>query len=59
MRSFVYTDADRDGMLEGPTSTRSRAVAEVVRGRFIYSGGIGTLEHLRALAACGWSTSPA
>ena len=27
-----------------------RAIADVVRGRWIYSGGIGTAEHLRSLA---------
>jgi phosphoribosylformimino-5-aminoimidazole carboxamide ribotide isomerase len=49
--SFVYTDVDRDGKLEGPDLDRVREVAEAVRGRFLYSGGIGELEHLRALAA--------
>jgi phosphoribosylformimino-5-aminoimidazole carboxamide ribotide isomerase len=48
--SFVYTDVDRDGKLEGPDLDSVRAVAEAVRGRFLYSGGIGDLEHLRALA---------
>jgi phosphoribosylformimino-5-aminoimidazole carboxamide ribotide isomerase len=48
--SFVYTDVDRDGRLEGPDLDDVRHVAESVRGRFLYSGGIGTLEHLRALA---------
>jgi len=47
--SFVYTDADRDGALEGPDLTAVRAVAEAVRGRFLYAGGIGGVEHLRAL----------
>jgi len=51
VRSFVYTDADRDGMLEGPDLDEVRAVADVVRGQFIYSGGIGSLDHLRSLAA--------
>jgi phosphoribosylformimino-5-aminoimidazole carboxamide ribotide isomerase len=32
-----------------PTPTRCAAIAGVVRGRFLYSGGIGTLDHLRAL----------
>jgi phosphoribosylformimino-5-aminoimidazole carboxamide ribotide isomerase len=50
VRSFVYTDADRDGMLEGPDLEEVRSVSEAVRGRFIYSGGIGTAEHLRELA---------
>jgi phosphoribosylformimino-5-aminoimidazole carboxamide ribotide isomerase len=49
-RTFIYTDADRDGMLEGPDLDAVRAFAEAVRGHFIYSGGIGGLEHLRALA---------
>lgn len=48
--SFVYTDVDRDGGLEGPDLDDVRAVGEVVRGRFLYSGGIGTVEHLEALA---------
>jgi phosphoribosylformimino-5-aminoimidazole carboxamide ribotide isomerase len=47
--SFVYTDADRDGALEGPDLDAVRAVAAAVRGRFLYAGGIGSLEHLRAL----------
>ena len=49
--SFVYTDVDRDGGLEGPDLDDVRAVGEAVRGRFLYSGGIGSLEHLEALAA--------
>ena len=49
--SFVYTDADRDGVLAGPALDDVRAVANAVRGRFLYSGGIGDLEHLRELAA--------
>jgi phosphoribosylformimino-5-aminoimidazole carboxamide ribotide isomerase len=49
-RSFVFTDIDRDGMLEGPDLDTVRAVARAVRGRWIYSGGIGRLEDLRALA---------
>jgi phosphoribosylformimino-5-aminoimidazole carboxamide ribotide isomerase len=51
VRQFVYTSVDRDGMLEGPDLEEVRRVAEAVRGRFLYSGGIGELEHLRALGA--------
>ena len=50
VRSFVYTNVDRDGRLEGPDLDEVRAVAATVRGRFIYSGGIGRLEDLEALA---------
>jgi phosphoribosylformimino-5-aminoimidazole carboxamide ribotide isomerase len=37
-------------MLTGPDVEEVKRVAEAVRGTFIYSGGIGTLEDLRALA---------
>jgi phosphoribosylformimino-5-aminoimidazole carboxamide ribonucleotide (ProFAR) isomerase len=50
VRSFVYTNVDRDGMLEGPDLDEVRRIAEVVRGRFLYSGGIGSVEDLRGLA---------
>jgi len=46
---FAYTNVDRDGTLEGPDVDEVRRIGEVVRGRFIYSGGIGSLDHLRAL----------
>ena len=48
--SFVYTNVDRDGKLEGPDLDEVRGVAEAVRGRFLYSGGIGGVDDLRALA---------
>ncbi|MCW3063997.1 MAG: phosphoribosylformimino-5-aminoimidazole carboxamide ribotide isomerase [Solirubrobacterales bacterium] len=51
VRAFVYSNIERDGMLEGPDLDEARHVAETVRGRFIYSGGIGSLEHLEALVA--------
>jgi phosphoribosylformimino-5-aminoimidazole carboxamide ribotide isomerase len=46
---FVYTNVDRDGMLEGPDLDEVRRVSSAVRGRFLYSGGIGSLEHLEQL----------
>jgi len=47
---FVYTDVDRDGMLEGPDLDEVRRISDQVgEGRFIYSGGIGAVEHLEAL----------
>jgi phosphoribosylformimino-5-aminoimidazole carboxamide ribotide isomerase len=49
--SFVYTNADRDGTLEGADADEVRRVADAVRGRFLYSGGIGRLDDLRALAS--------
>ncbi len=50
VRSFVYTDIDKDGLQAGPDLQDVRRIAAAVRGRFIYSGGIGSLEHLRGLA---------
>jgi phosphoribosylformimino-5-aminoimidazole carboxamide ribotide isomerase len=50
VKNFAYTNVDRDGTLEGPDIEDVRRIGAVVRGRFIYSGGIGSLDHLRALA---------
>jgi phosphoribosylformimino-5-aminoimidazole carboxamide ribotide isomerase len=50
VRTFVYTDVDRDGLLGGPDLDEICRVAAVVRGRFMYSGGIGKLDDLVALA---------
>ncbi len=47
---FVYTSVDRDGMLDGPDLEEITRVSEAVRGRFLYSGGIGKLEDLEGLA---------
>jgi phosphoribosylformimino-5-aminoimidazole carboxamide ribotide isomerase len=49
VRSFVYSNIERDGMMGGPDLDEVRRVAGVVRGRFIYSGGIGSMEDLRVL----------
>jgi len=51
VRTFVYTNVDKDGLLGGPDIDEICRVAAVVRGRFMYSGGIGRLEDLAALAA--------
>ena len=50
VKRLVYSSIERDGMLTGPDVEEVKHVAEAVRGTFIYSGGIGTLEDLRALA---------
>jgi phosphoribosylformimino-5-aminoimidazole carboxamide ribotide isomerase len=51
VRSFVYTSVDRDGGLQGPDLDEVRRIAAAVRGRFLYSGGIGNLDHLEDLVA--------
>jgi phosphoribosylformimino-5-aminoimidazole carboxamide ribotide isomerase len=49
VRRFVYSSIDRDGMLEGPDLDGARRVAEAVRGTYTYSGGVSSLDDLRAL----------
>jgi phosphoribosylformimino-5-aminoimidazole carboxamide ribotide isomerase len=50
VRNFVFTNVDRDGMLEGPDLEEVRGVAQAVKGSLIYSGGIGQLADLEGLA---------
>jgi len=49
VRQFLYTNVDRDGTMEGPDPDEVRRVGELVKGRFLWSGGIGSLDHLRTL----------
>jgi phosphoribosylformimino-5-aminoimidazole carboxamide ribotide isomerase len=49
VQRFVYTNVDRDGMLEGPDLEEVAQISNAIRGRFLYSGGIGSLEDLTAL----------
>ena len=56
VRRFVFTNVDRDGMLSGPDRDEVARVAEAVGSeRFVYSGGIGSLDDLRGLASMGLS----
>lgn len=48
---FVFTDIARDGMLSGPNTERLAEVAEGTSARVTASGGVASLEDLRALAA--------
>jgi phosphoribosylformimino-5-aminoimidazole carboxamide ribotide isomerase len=52
VKQFVYTNIDHDGMLDGidPEDAAS-AVRAVDDGKLILSGGVGELQHLRAIAA--------
>jgi len=49
VKQFIYTNADRDGMLQGPNLEEVRRISSAVQGQFIYSGGIGSVEDLKAL----------
>ena len=50
VKQLVYTNVDKDGMLEGVNVDEVGRIASIVRGRFLYSGGIGSLDDLEALA---------
>jgi phosphoribosylformimino-5-aminoimidazole carboxamide ribotide isomerase len=50
---FVYTPVEVDGTLEGPDLDSLRRVAEGTDAELIYSGGVGSVEDLRALASLG------
>jgi phosphoribosylformimino-5-aminoimidazole carboxamide ribotide isomerase len=49
VRRFVYSSIDRDGLLAGPDLDGARRVAEAVRGTYVSSGGVSSLEDLRSL----------
>ena len=59
--SFVYSSIERDGMLAGRRPRRGPPRRRhACAGRFLYSGGVGTLDDLqRARGRCARSTSPA
>ena len=46
---FVYSSIDRDGVLAGPDLDGARRVGASVRGTYTYSGGVASLDDLRAL----------
>jgi phosphoribosylformimino-5-aminoimidazole carboxamide ribotide isomerase len=50
VRRFVYSSIERDGMLGGPDLEGARRAARAVRGSFVYSGGVSSVDDLRALA---------
>ncbi|MCC6679649.1 MAG: 1-(5-phosphoribosyl)-5-[(5-phosphoribosylamino)methylideneamino]imidazole-4-carboxamide isomerase [Phycisphaeraceae bacterium] len=49
LAAIVYTDIAVDGMLSGPNVAATRELAQATRVPIIASGGVGTLDHLRAL----------
>jgi phosphoribosylformimino-5-aminoimidazole carboxamide ribotide isomerase len=53
VRRFVYTPVEVDGLMEGPDLDSLREAAEATDAELIYSGGIGSLDDLRALAELG------
>lgn len=49
LAGLLYTDVARDGMLSGPNLEHTRKLAESGKVPVIASGGVGSLEHIRAL----------
>lgn len=47
--AIVFTDIKRDGMMGGPNVESTRELAEATRIPLIASGGVTTLDHIRAL----------
>lgn len=48
---FIVTDIARDGALRGPNLDFLRTMAGAVRGKVIASGGVSSLEDIRAIAS--------
>jgi len=51
--AIIYTDIDRDGAMQGPNVAATAALAHAVRIPVIASGGVSSLDDLRALKGCG------
>ncbi|SEA16162.1 1-(5-phosphoribosyl)-5-[(5-phosphoribosylamino)methylideneamino]imidazole-4-carboxamide isomerase [Rubrimonas cliftonensis] len=51
--ALIYTDIDRDGAMQGPNVEATAALARGVSIPVIASGGVSSLDDLRALKACG------
>jgi phosphoribosylformimino-5-aminoimidazole carboxamide ribotide isomerase len=50
LRAIIFTDIATDGTLAGPNIDATRAVCERTHIPVIASGGIGTIQHVRAVA---------
>jgi phosphoribosylformimino-5-aminoimidazole carboxamide ribotide isomerase len=50
---FVYTPVEVDGLMQGPDLDSLTALAHSTEAEIIYSGGVGSLDDLDALASLG------
>ena len=51
--AIIYTDINRDGAMQGPNIEATAALARAVSIPVIASGGVSSLDDLRALKNCG------
>jgi phosphoribosylformimino-5-aminoimidazole carboxamide ribotide isomerase len=51
LAAILYTDVAKDGMLSGPNFEQTRRLTEATDVPIIASGGVGSIEHIRALTA--------
>ncbi len=57
--AIIYTDINRDGAMQGPNVEATAALANTVSIPVIASGGVSSLDDLRALKNCGASLNGA
>lgn len=53
VRHFIFTDISRDGTLSGPNIGSLRELVDAVDAAVIASGGVATLDDIRAVAEAG------
>jgi phosphoribosylformimino-5-aminoimidazole carboxamide ribotide isomerase len=51
--AIIFTDISRDGAMQGPNVAATAALANAVSIPVIASGGVSSMDDLRALKACG------
>ncbi|MDH3665714.1 MAG: 1-(5-phosphoribosyl)-5-[(5-phosphoribosylamino)methylideneamino]imidazole-4-carboxamide isomerase [Paracoccaceae bacterium] len=51
--AIIYTDIERDGAMQGPNVEATASLAHAVSIPVIASGGVSSMEDLRALKTCG------
>ncbi|MGM0583789.1 MAG: 1-(5-phosphoribosyl)-5-[(5-phosphoribosylamino)methylideneamino]imidazole-4-carboxamide isomerase [Pseudomonadota bacterium] len=51
--AIIHTDIDRDGAMQGPNVEATAALARAVSIPVIASGGVSSMDDLRALKGCG------
>ena len=51
--AIIYTDINRDGAMQGPNIAETAALANAVSIPVIASGGVSSIDDLKALKSCG------